>query len=90
MTNEEKILEMLAAMQSDINSIKKDVSLLKEDVSELKEDVSLLKEDVSLLKEEVEELRETAEITRGGVNALIEWAEDCGNAIKFPLPKIAK
>lgn len=69
MTNEEKILEMLAAMQNDINAIKQDVSVLKQDV---------------------EELRETAEITRTGVNALIDWAEDCGNAIKFPLPRIAK
>lgn len=42
------------------------------------------------IEEDIEEIKETAEITRTGVNALIEWAEDCGNAIKFPLPKIAK
>lgn len=42
------------------------------------------------IEEDIEEIKETAEITRNGVNALIEWAEDCGNAIKFPLPKIAK
>lgn len=76
MNNEEKILEMLSAMQNDINAIKNDVSGLKNDVS--------------VLKQDVEELRETAEITRTGVNALVEWAEDCGNAIKFPLPRIAK
>lgn len=42
------------------------------------------------IEEDIEEIKETAEITRTGVNALIEWAEDCGNAIKFPLPRIAK
>ena len=42
------------------------------------------------MEEDIEEIKETAEITRNGVNALIEWAEDCGNAIKFPLPRIAK
>lgn len=42
------------------------------------------------MEEDIEEIKETAEITRTGVNALIEWAEDCGNAIKFPLPRIAK
>lgn len=60
MTNEEKILEMLSAMQKDITAI----------------------------KEDVEELKEGQEETRSGVNALLEWAEECGNVIKFPLPKV--
>jgi queuine/archaeosine tRNA-ribosyltransferase len=60
MTNEEKILEMLSAIQKDITAI----------------------------KEDVEELKEGQEETRSGVNALLEWAEECGNVIKFPLPKV--
>lgn len=40
-----------------------------------------MQEDISLLKEGQEE-------TRSGVNALLEWAEECGNVIKFPLPKV--
>ena len=28
------------------------------------------------------------EEVRDGVNALLEWAEECGNVIKFPLPKV--
>ena len=39
--------------------------------------------------ERLDSLEESAEITRNGVNVLIDWAEDCGNAIKFPLPGIA-
>ena len=42
------------------------------------------------IEEDIEEINESAEITRSGVNALLDWAEDCGNAIKFPLPRIAK
>lgn len=36
----------------------------------------------------LEELKEAHEETRSGVNALLEWAEECGNVIKFPLPKV--
>ena len=60
MTNEEKILEMLATMQKDITTIKEDVA----------------------------ELKVAHEETRSGVNSLLEWAEECGNVIKFPLPKV--
>ena len=42
------------------------------------------------IEEQLEELKEYSEITRTGVNSLLEWAEDCGNVIKFPLPKVAK
>ena len=59
-TNEEKILEMLATMQKDITTIKEDVA----------------------------ELKEAHEETRSGVNSLLEWAEECRNVIKFPLPKV--
>ena len=36
----------------------------------------------------LDKLDEDAEITRDGVNALIEWTENVSNAIRFPLPKL--
>ena len=36
----------------------------------------------------LDELEESSEEVRSGVNALLEWAEECGNVIKFPLPKV--
>ena len=36
----------------------------------------------------LDKLEESAEITRDGVNTLIEWAEDVSNASRFPLPKL--
>ncbi len=43
---------------------------------------------VNKLQEDLDELKEAQEETRSGVNALIEWAEDVSNAIRFPLPKL--
>ena len=40
------------------------------------------------IEERLGDLEESAEITRAGVNSLLEWAEECGNVIKFPLPKV--
>ena len=36
----------------------------------------------------LDKLEEYSEEVRSGVNALLEWAEECGNVIKFPLPKV--
>lgn len=60
MTNEEKILDMLNAMNKRFDAI----------------------------DEEIANLKESLEETRSGVNSLLEWAEECGNVIKFPLPKV--
>lgn len=40
------------------------------------------------IEADVAQLKEDAEITRSGVNSLLEWAEDVSNAIRFPLPKV--
>ena len=36
----------------------------------------------------LDKLEESSEEVRSGVSALLEWAEECGNVIKFPLPKV--
>ena len=36
----------------------------------------------------LDKLEESHEEIRDGGNALLEWAEECGNVIKFPLPKV--
>lgn len=50
MTNDEKILEILMQMQSDISDLKTGQSKLEQDVSGLKTDVTALKSDVADLK----------------------------------------
>ena len=62
--------------------------LILEELRKLNAKVDTMQQDVSQLKEDVAQLKEDSEITRTGVNALIEWAEDVSNAIRFPLPKL--
>lgn len=40
------------------------------------------------IDERLDGLEESNEEVRSGVNALLEWAEECGNVIKFPLPRV--
>ena len=47
-----------------------------------------IQDDIATIKEDLAELKEDHQATRDGVNALLEWAEECGNVIKFPLPKV--
>lgn len=74
MTNEERILELLEAQQTELRKINTRLNNM---------DARLNSIDTRLDK-----LEEDAEITRDGVNALIEWAENVSNAIRFPLPKL--
>lgn len=67
MTNEERILELLEAQQTELRKINTRLNSIDTRLDKLEED---------------------AEITRDGVNALIEWAENVSNAIRFPLPKL--
>ncbi len=45
-------------------------------------------EELRKINTRLDKLEEHAEVTRAGVNSLLEWAEECGNVIKFPLPKV--
>ena len=67
MTNEEKILQLLEAQQTELRKINSRLDGMES---------------------RLDRLEESAEITRVGVNTLIEWAEDVSNAIRFPLPKL--
>ena len=52
MTNEEKILEMLASIQTDMNGMKADMNGMQTDMNGMKADIGELKADVSNLKTE--------------------------------------
>ena len=61
MNNEEKILEILGVIQSDVSGLKTDVADLKTDVADLKTDVAGLKNDVADLKTRVTKIEITQE-----------------------------
>ena len=80
-TNEERILQLLEVMQADISGLKTDVAGLKTDVAQLKTDVAEL-------KASQEEMKETLSEHTVVLNAILEWADECREADRFPLPKI--
>lgn len=73
-TNEEKILQLLEVMQADISGMKADIAQLKASQEEL--------------KATQEEMKETLSEHTVVLNAIFEWADECREADRFPLPKI--
>ena len=73
-TNEEKILQLLEVMQADISGMKADIAQLKASQEEL--------------KATQEEMKETLSEHTVALNAILEWADECREADRFPLPKI--
>jgi archaellum component FlaC len=97
MNNEEKILALLeqhSEMFAQINSRldKMDERLNRMDSQLDKVDSRLDKVDSRLDKvdERLDRMEEYAEITRDGVNALLDWAEVCSETYSLPLPKIGQ
>ena len=73
-TNEERILQLLEVMQADISGMKADIAQLKASQEEL--------------KATHEEMKEPLSEHTVVLNAILEWADECREADRFPLPKI--
>ena len=74
MTNEEKILQLLESQQIELCKINSRLDGMESRFDGM--------------ESRLDKLEESAEVTRGGINTLIEWAENVSNAIRFPLPKL--
>ena len=74
MSNEEKILQLLESQQEAFRKISGRLDEVKSRLSGI--------------DSRLDKLEESAEITRSGVNSLLQWAEHVSNAISFPLPKV--
>ena len=48
----------------------------------------MMDEKLRPIADRLDKLEESNAEVRSGVNALLEWAEECGNVIKFPLHKV--
>lgn len=57
MNNEEKILEILGNLTSNVSEIRNDIVTLKDDVSTFKDDITSIKSDISSIKDDVSELK---------------------------------
>ena len=74
MNNEERILQLLEDQQEELRKINGRLDGMESRIEGI--------------ESRLDKLEEHAEVTRAGVNSLLEWAEECGNVIKFPLPKV--
>lgn len=81
MNNEEKILVLLeqhSEMFAQINSR----------LDKMDERLNRMDSRLDKMDERLDRMEEYAEITRDGVNALLDWAEACSETYSLPLPKI--
>lgn len=62
--------------------------LILEELRKINTRLDAMQSDIADLKEDVAGLKDAHEVTRSGVNRLLDWADECGYVIKFPLPKI--
>ena len=47
-----------------------------------------LQKDMTEVRKDITELKDGQAEIRSGVNTLLEWADNVGDSIEFPLPKI--
>lgn len=88
MTNEERILELLEAQQGELRQINVRLDGMDARFDGIDAQLVGVRARLNSIDTRLDKLEEDAEITRDGVNALIEWAENVSNAIRFPLPKL--
>ena len=88
MTNEERILELLEAQQGELRQINARLDGMDARFDGIDAQLVGVRARLNSIDTRLDKLEEDAEITRDGVNALIEWAENVSNAIRFPLPKL--
>ena len=81
MNNEERILQLLEAQQEELRKINGRLDGMESRMEGIESRMEGI-------ESRLDKLEEHAEVTRAGVNSLLEWAEECGNDIKFPLPKV--
>ena len=88
MTNEERILELLEAQQGELRQINVRLDGMDARFDGIDAQLVGVRARLNSIDTRLDKLEEDAEITRDGVNALIDWAENVSNAIRFPLPNL--
>ncbi len=57
-------------------------------LSNIDKNVTELNHRVERMESRMERLEESQDEVRASVNRLVEWADECGYVVKFPLPQI--
>ncbi len=95
MTNEEKILKMLVAMQGDIRQINTRLDSMdgRMDSMDGRMDsmdsrLGSLETEVKAVRSDIDDMKESQEEVRTGLNAVLEWTETV-SAVVPDIPKIS-
>ena len=88
MTNEEKILQLLESQQIELRKINSRLDGMESRLDGMESRFDGMESRFDGMESRLDKLEESTEVTRGGINTLIEWAENVSNAIRFPLPKL--
>ena len=81
MSNEEKILELLAAMDARQTRTEELLAAMQAEIKDIRSEQASM-------GGKLDDLTKAHEETREGVNTLLSWAEKASNALSLPLPKI--
>ncbi|MCI9165609.1 MAG: hypothetical protein HFF64_06375 [Oscillospiraceae bacterium] len=95
MNNEEKILEMLAAMQTRqekteemLAAMQGSITTMQGDIVSMQGDIKNINGRLDSIEEKLDDLTEAHEVTRDGVNALLEWSDRVSSIKELRIPRI--
>lgn len=85
----EEIGVAVQPISQQLNQLQERFDGLEQKVDRLEQRVGRLEQKVDAMQEDIAQIREDAEITRGAVNALGEWAENVAviTAVTYPVKK---
>ena len=61
------------------------LDLILEKLDGMEKRMDAMQEDIATIKDDLAELKEAHEITRDGVNTLLDWADNVAIEVKIPL-----
>lgn len=64
--------------------------MMDEKLKPIQMDMMQIKADIATIKDDLAELKEAHEITREGVNKVVEWADNAGFLLKIPFGQPGK
>ena len=90
MNNEEKILALLEQHSETLAKINSRLDKVDSRLDKVDSRLDKVDSRLDKVDERLDRMEEYAEITRDGVNALLDWAEACSETYSLPLPKIGQ
>ena len=89
MNNEEKILEILVAMQSDMRDMNARLGNIETRLDRVEARLDRVEAEVQEMRQKIDDLAEGQEEIRGSVNVLLDWSERVSSMEELHIPRIS-